>query len=341
MVDIDKLVRDNIKSLAPYSSARDEFSGSDGVFLDANENPFGQLNRYPDPYQKVVKKAISNLKQIPEKNIFLGNGSDEVIDLLFRIFCNPGKDKALTFSPTYGMYEVSASINDVEMIKIPLSTEFQINRNDITNLLKKEYFKMVFVCSPNNPTGNAMLNSDLEFLLDQFRGIVVIDEAYIDFSDKPSFSDHIEKYSNLVIMQTFSKAWGMAGVRVGMAFSNAKIITYLNKIKPPYNISYINQKAVLDKINNVEEFEYELNKIKQERERLVSVLKRIKVVQHIYPTDSNFILVKVMDADLIYNKLVSEKIIVRNRNKIVRNCIRITVGTSEENDRLIEVLTKM
>jgi histidinol-phosphate aminotransferase len=341
MVDTDNLVRDNIKSLAQYSSARDEFSGTNGVFLDANENPFGKLNRYPDPYQKTLKKAISKLKGIPEKNIFLGNGSDEVIDLLFRIFCIPGKDKALTFSPTYGMYEVSASVNDVEMIKIQLNSDFQINRNVVAGWLKKDNLKLIFICSPNNPTGNAISNHDIDFLLANFNGIIVIDEAYIDFSDKPSFLNQLENHSNLVIMQTFSKAWGLAGVRVGMAFANTKIVAYLNKIKPPYNISSVNQKAVLDKINNIEEFNFELNNIKHERERMLFALKQIKVIQQIYPTDANFMLVKVPDADLTYKKLVNEKIIVRNRTKIVRNCLRITIGTKEENDKLIEVLTKM
>ena len=341
MVDIDKLVRANIRSLAPYSSARDEFSGSEGVFLDANENPFGTLNRYPDPYQKVLKNAISNLKGIPEQNIFLGNGSDEVIDLLFRLFCNPGKDKALTFSPTYGMYEVSASINDVVLLKIPLNKDFQINKSELSEWLIDEKLKLIFVCSPNNPTGNAILNSDLEYIINHFNGIVVIDEAYIDFSSKPSFLDRVSTYSNLVVLQTFSKAWGLAGVRVGMAFSNPGIITYLNKIKPPYNISTINQKAVLERIRDSDKFAIELRKIIQERERLLTLLNKLSMVQYIYPSDANFLLVEVKDADLVYKKLVKQKIIVRNRTKIVNNCIRITVGTKEENNLLIDVLSKM
>jgi histidinol-phosphate aminotransferase len=341
MVDIDNLVRANIKSLAPYSSARDEFSGSEGVFLDANENPYGNLNRYPDPYQVQLKKAIGKLKKIPVENIFLGNGSDEIIDLLFRIFCIPGKDKALTFSPTYGMYEVSASVNDVEMIKIALNDDFQINRDSVAELVKLEKIKLIFICSPNNPTGNAFIRSDIEFILANFKGIVVIDEAYIDFCEKPSFLNHLENYPNLAIMQTFSKAWGMAGVRVGMAFSNAKIISYLGKIKPPYNISSINQKTVLDKIAEVEKFNSELSKILDERARIIVLLNQVGIVKHIYPTDANFLLVKVIDADLTYKKLVDQKIIVRNRTKVVKNCIRITVGTREENDKLLEVLSKM
>lgn len=341
MVDIDSLVRGNIKSLAPYSSARDEFSGNEGVFLDANENPFGTMNRYPDPYQKILKNAVSRIKGVEEKNIFLGNGSDEVIDLLFRVFCNPGKDKALTFSPTYGMYEVSAAVNDVEIIKLTLDDDFQINRDELADYLGNENLKLIFICSPNNPTGNSILTADIEYIISGFNGIVVIDEAYIDFSSKPSFLNKIGKYSNLVILQTFSKAWGLAGVRVGMAFSDEKIIAYLNKIKPPYNISAINQKAVLDKLNDSGKFAAEVNSIKQERERLIQLLEKIKIVKHIYPTDSNFLLVEVTDADLTYNNLVSSKIIVRNRNKIVKNCIRITVGTRSENDKLIEVLSKL
>jgi histidinol-phosphate aminotransferase len=341
MIDIDKLVRENIKRLAPYSSARDEFSGSDGIFLDANENPYGILNRYPDPYQKVLKKSISKIKGIDSEKIFLGNGSDEIIDLLLRLFCVPGKDKALTFSPTYGMYEVSAAINDVEIIKIDLDENFQLDRKELIHYLSSDDIKIIFICSPNNPTGNAVRSEDIEYILSEFGGIVVIDEAYIDFSEKSSFIGHIGKYPGLVIMQTFSKAWGMAGVRIGMAFSGVKLISYLNKIKPPYNISAINQKAVLEKISDFSGFVSELNKIKLERERLINELKNMSIVEHIYPTDANFVLVKVKDADLAYKSLVSEKIIVRNRTKIVKNCLRITVGTKEENDILIKVLRKM
>ena len=341
MIDIDKLVRENIKKLAPYSSARDEFSGSDGIFLDANENPYGILNRYPDPYQKVLKEAISKIKGVSSEKIFLGNGSDEIIDLLFRLFCIPGKDKALTFSPTYGMYEVSAAINDVEMIRIDLDENFQINRKKISGYISSDDIRIIFICSPNNPTGNAARPEDIEYILSAFSGIVVIDEAYIDFSEKPSFLNHIEKFPGLVVMQTFSKAWGMAGVRVGMAFSGVKVISYLNKIKPPYNISAINQKAVLEKISDFSVFNSELKKIKQERERLIAELKKMRIVEHIYPTDANFVLVKVNDADKAYESLVTEKIIVRNRTRVVKNCLRITIGTKEENDILIKVLRKM
>jgi histidinol-phosphate aminotransferase len=341
MVDIDKLVRENIKKLAPYSSARDEFSGSDGVFLDANENPYGILNRYPDPYQKVLKEAISKLKGVSSEKIFLGNGSDEIIDLLLRLFCIPGKDKALTFLPTYGMYEVSAAINDVEMVRIDLDENFQINRKELSKYISSDDIRIMFICSPNNPTGNAFKSVDIEYILSEFGGIVVIDEAYIDFSEKLSFLSQIDKFPGLVVMQTFSKAWGMAGVRIGMAFSGTKVISYLNKIKPPYNISAINQKAVLDKISDLSEFVSELNKIKQERERLIAELKKMRIVEHIYPTDANFVLVKVRDADQTYESLVVEKIIVRNRNRVVKNCLRITIGTKEENDILIKVLRKM
>ena len=234
--------------LTPYSCARDEFQGSSGIFMDANENPYGNLNRYPDPYQKELKNSVSQFKGIEEEKIFLGNGSDEIIDLCFRIFCNPGIDKALTFTPTYGMYEVSAAVNDVKVIKIPLNDNFQIDLRKTEPFLSDKNLKLIFICSPNNPTGNAMNYSDVEYIISKFSGIVVIDEAYIDFSEKPSFIKLIGKYNNLIVMQTFSKAFGLASVRVGMAFSDPEIIQYFNKVKPPYNISTINQKAALVKI---------------------------------------------------------------------------------------------
>src|SRR5512133_774776 len=245
MDDLNKLVRENVLKLTPYSCARDEFKGSTGIFLDANENPYGNLNRYPDPYQRELKAAISKVKGISEEKIFLGNGSDEIIDLCFRVFCNPGIDKTLTFTPTYGMYEVSSSVNDIEIIKVPLTETFQIDLHKTEPLLSDEKLKLIFVCSPNNPTANSMNFGDVEYLINRFRGIVVIDEAYIDFSEKPSFIGLIDQYPNLILMQTFSKAFGLAAVRVGMAFSNPAIIKYLNKLKPPYNISTINQKAAL------------------------------------------------------------------------------------------------
>src|ERR1035437_4724859 len=309
MVDINKLVRENVIRLTPYSSARDEFQGPDGIFMDANENPFGNLNRYPDPYQRELKVEISKVKGISEERIFLGNGCDQIIDLCFRVFCNPGIDKALTFTPTYGMYEVSASVNDISFVKIRLNENFQIDHEALRPMFSDKNLKLIFICSPNNPTGNSINYSDVENIIINFNGIVVIDEAYIDFSDKPSFAKLIYKYPNLIVMQTFSKAFGLAAVRVGIAFTDPAIVKYFNKMKPPYNISTINQNAVLKKLNKVEVYKSQVNKIKKDRERLASNLKKIKITEKVYPSDANFILVKVRNATLIYNTLVSNSII--------------------------------
>jgi len=341
MKDLEKLVRGNNRSLVPYSSARDEYSGDPGIFLDANENPYGTLNRYPDPYQRKLKKEISRFKNVPEENIFLGNGSDEAIDILFRVFCNPSSDKALIFPPTYGMYEVCAAINDTQIIRIPSDDEFRININRAGEVLGDEKLKLIIICSPNNPTGNSALPNDIEYLLSNFRGIVAIDEAYIDFSDKPSFSGFLGKYNNLVVLQTFSKAWGMAAVRVGMAFADPMIISWFNKVKPPYNISGINQEAVLETLKSRDVFAKNLKSILEERQKLTDSLQRIGYVEHIYPTDANFVLVRVFDADRIYDQLLEAGIIVRNRNRVIGNCLRITVGTPEENDRLISSMNKI
>jgi histidinol-phosphate aminotransferase len=338
MVDINKLVRGNVIRLTPYSSARDEFSGKSGIFMDANENPYGNLNRYPDPYQRDLKKAISKVKGVEEEKIFLGNGSDEIIDLCFRIFCNPGIDKVLTFTPTYGMYQVSASVNDIEVIRIPLNENFQIDMNRVSPLFSDKNLKLIFICSPNNPTGNAMNYPDVEKILSNFEGIVVIDEAYIDFSEKPSFIRLIERYPNLIIMQTFSKAFGLAAARIGMAFSNRSVIQYFNKLKPPYNISTINQKAVLSKLERIEEYKTQVIKIKKERERLSSNLIKMKITEKVFPSDANFLLVKVKNADYIYKTLVNKNIITRNRSSIINNCLRITIGKKSENDKLVKAL---
>jgi histidinol-phosphate aminotransferase len=338
MQDINELVRKNVRMLTPYSCARDEFKGKEGVFMDANENPYGTLNRYPDPYQRDLKSSISRIKCIPEENIFLGNGSDEIIDLCFRIFCDPGVDKALIFTPTYGMYEVSASINDVELIKIPLSDYFQIETKSLAQLFKESLLKLIFICSPNNPTGNSMNGPIIETIISRFKGIVVIDEAYIDFSGQPSFTRLINRYNNLIVMQTFSKAMGLAAARVGMAFMDPSVVKYFNKMKPPYNISTINQKAALKSLANSELLKKRVRKIITERERLAKNLKKMSIIEKIFPSDSNFLLVKTKNADLIYNELIDNKIIVRNRNKIVPGCLRITVGTPGENNRLIRTL---
>jgi len=343
MADIDKFVRNTVRSLIPYSCARDEFTGKDGIFMDANENPYGNLNRYPDPYQLELKSAISRIKEIPEENIFLGNGSDEIIDLCFRIFCNPGADKALTFFPTYGMYEVSAAINDVELIKVPLSDDFQIEIDRLLPFLEAPNLKLVFICSPNNPTGNAMNSTIVETIIKKFNGFVVIDEAYIDFAEPQhqSIKALTGRYNNLIVMQTFSKAMGLAAARIGMAFMDSKVVRYFNKMKPPYNISAINQKAALTRLTHIELLKKRVGIIKTERERLASILKKMSIIEKVFPSDSNFLLVKTKDADLIYSGLIENKIITRNRNKIIPGCIRITVGTKSENNKLITALSSI
>lgn len=338
---LQNLVRKNIQNLNAYSSARDEFTGKEGIFLDANENPFGNLNRYPDPYQKEVKKALSQLKNVPSKNIFLGNGSDEIIDLLFRIFCNPGQDQALTFSPTYGMYDVSASINDVTLLKIPLDDNFQIDTQKVSPYLKNENLKMIFICSPNNPTGNVIEAKSIQFLLENFNGIVLIDEAYIDFAETDSWLNFIDKYPNLIVSQTFSKAWGLAAARVGVAYANEQIIYYLNKVKPPYNISQLNQEAALKALKNFKQFKKNLAIILSEKQRLIAFFSKMALVKKIYPSDANFILIEVANAPKLYAELVARKVIVRNRHSLVDNALRITVGTAFENQQLIDTLEKI
>jgi len=340
-IDIQKLVRKNILNLKPYSSARDEFEGENGIFLDANENPFGELNRYPDPYQRKIRQKLSTINQISDENIFLGNGSDEVIDLAFRIFCEPGKDTVLTFSPTYGMYEVSANINDVELINLDLDNNFQINLETLKSHLGDENLKIIFICSPNNPTGNSIKN--MEYILENFNGIIFIDEAYIDFSSEESFRNQIKNYPNLIVSQTFSKAWGMASVRVGIAYASEEIIKFYNKVKPPYNISQLNQNAILNALSdeNIELVSKNIKLILNEKKLLIQSLEQLSLVKKIFPSDSNFILIEVENADWIYQKLVAENVIIRNRNSVIKNCLRITVGTPEENLKLIEVLKRI
>jgi histidinol-phosphate aminotransferase len=338
MVNINELVRENVRRLKPYSCARDEFKGSDGVFMDANENPYGNLNRYPDPLQTELKTLVSDLRGVSVENIFLGNGSDEVIDLCYRIFCKPAIDKALLFTPTYGMYEVSASVNDIGIVKIPLDADFQIDMKRTKPMLTDKTLKLIFLCSPNNPTGNSMNLSDVEDLIASFKGIVVIDEAYIDFSTKPSFLPLIAKYPNLIVMQTFSKAFGLASVRVGMAFADQLIIHYFNKLKYPYNISTINQKAVIDRLGKRDKTRAEVKRIISEKERLVNEFGRMSLITRIFPSDANFILVKVKDADSIYDILIGKGIVVRNRSSVADNCLRITIGTRAENNILINAL---
>lgn len=339
--NIKNLVRKNILNLAPYSSARDEYEGTEGVFLDANENPFGTYNRYPDPQQNKLKQRLSEIKKVKPNQIFLGNGSDEVIDLALRIFCEPNKDKTLTFTPTYGMYEVSANINSVELIKVSLNREFQIDRKSVQPYFSDANLKLIFICSPNNPSGNLIQSDDIEFILENFDGIVIIDEAYVDFCPEATFASKLAKYPNLIISQTLSKAWGLAGLRLGIALMNEEIISFYNKVKAPYNISSVNQKVALEALNKVDEFEENLQKILTEKVKLIQELQMIKMVKKIYPSDANFLLLEVENANEVYSKLIDKQIIIRNRNSVVENCVRITVGTSDENIKLINALKSL
>jgi len=341
-MNLDKLLRANIRSLQPYSCARDEFKGEASVYLDANENPYNApYNRYPDPLQWEVKELITKVKNVPVENIFLGNGSDEPIDLLYRAFCEPRIDNVVAIEPTYGMYKVSAAINDIEYRKVLLDENFQFTADSLlaaTNL----YTKLIWLCSPNNPTGNSMDRKEIVKLLTSFEGIVVLDEAYIDFASEGSFSEFLSQYPNLVILQTFSKAWGSAAIRLGMAFASTEIIGILNKIKYPYNVNILTQKQALTALKNADQTKAWVKTLLAERTVLVQELQKLPLIQHIYPTDANFVLVKVPDANAIYHYLVDKSIIVRNRNTVslCMGCVRITVGTPEENKTLLEELKK-
>lgn len=342
--ELDRLVRDNIKRLTPYSSARHEFKGEASVFLDANENSFGspldeEFNRYPDPLQLHLKSELSRIKDIPAENIFIGNGSDEVIDLAYRIFSNPGKDNVIICPPTYGMYEVSANINDVEIRKVNLTSNFQLNIDGILSATDKTT-KLLFICSPNNPTGNSANRQDLEYLLKNFPGIVIIDEAYIDFSKEKTFIHDVPGYQNLIVMQTLSKAWGLASLRLGLAFASVEIIHLFNKVKPPYNINNASQQLAIKALQNIEQVNEWIKLTLEQRELLIKELFSFPFIKHIYETDANFLLVKVDDANKLYNFLSLNKIIVRNRTKEVmcENCLRFTVGTPNENQILLSVL---
>ncbi len=344
MFNLNQLLRPNIQSLTPYSSARDEFHGEAKIFLDANENSIGSplikwYNRYPDPYQQKIKEKLSSIKGVPVKNIFIGNGSDECIDILYRSFCNPGKDNVIICPPTYGMYEVSAHINDVEIRKAPLLENFQLNLIHMETLVD-ENTKIIWICSPNNPTGNSIYFEDIEAILNNFDGIVVVDEAYINFSRQRSSIQLLAEYPNLVVMQTLSKAWGLAGLRLGMAFASEEIIDIYNKVKPPYNISEAVQELVYKALDNIEDVNEMIREIVKERQRLEVEFGKLPVVEHIYPSDANFLLVKVTDARAIYEYLLANQIVVRDRSKVLlcEGCLRITVGTAKENDELIHIL---
>lgn len=338
---LHQLVRKNILELSPYSSAREEFSGNADIFLDANENPFGRYHRYPDPYQKQLKLEVAALKKIPQDQIFVGNGSDEAIDLLFRIFCNPGKDKALTFTPTYGMYKVSAQINEVTWIELPLNSSHQIDYRLFAPYCEDKHLKLVFLCSPNNPTGNLLDRKLLIQILTHFRGMVVIDEAYIDFSEEESCLRLLHEYPNLVVLQTLSKAWGQAGLRIGFAYAHKEVIGFFNKVKPPYNVSTSNQEMALRAIRDPDTFMKNRAVILSERDRLQQALAQIPNVEAIFPSEANFLLVQFKNAAFIYQTLVQRKIIVRDRSAQIKNTLRITIGTPEENKKLIQTLQQI
>jgi histidinol-phosphate aminotransferase len=341
MTRVEQWARTNIRELVPYSSAKDEFSGSDATFLDANENPFGSVNRYPDPQQRLLKAVLEQRESMTTDQIFIGNGSDEVIDLLLRVFCEPGRDKVATISPSYGMYEVSAAINNLEIEKIPLDENFDIIGSDFTTVLNDASIKVLFLCSPNNPTGNNLDRQAMINLVENFEGIVCVDEAYIEFSAQESLSSIIQQFDNLIITRTMSKARGLAGARVGYAFANRVIIQLLNKVKPPYNISSLNQTAAMNALEDSERFKSELKTILEERTMLQEELSKLDYVDRVYPTASNFILIRVNDADYVYNALLKKNIIIRNRSKQIENTVRISVGTPQENILLLKTLQNL
>ncbi|HEY9123453.1 MAG TPA: histidinol-phosphate transaminase [Bacteroidales bacterium] len=340
MINLDNLLRKNIKSLKPYSSARDEFQGEASVFLDANENPFNApYNRYPDPLQQLLKEKIAGIKNVPAGNIFLGNGSDEPIDIVIRAFCEPGENNIVAIDPTYGMYKVAADINNVEYRTVKLSENFELVSTSVFAAIDKNT-RLVFLCSPNNPSANYLDVSEMEKIIEGFEGIVVLDEAYIDFSNHVGFLPKLSKYPNLVILQTFSKAWGLAAIRLGMAFASKEIISVFNKIKYPYNINALTQEYALKILNNDEQKNKWVKEILANRKLLVDQLSNISCIKKIFPSDANFVLVKVDDAEGLYKYLIDNKIVVRNRSKIAlcAGCIRITVGSKGENEQLCMAL---
>jgi histidinol-phosphate aminotransferase len=352
--ELGKLVRGNIKNLKPYSSARHEFTGKASVFLDANENAYGsplpspgeeglgvRFNRYPDPLQWQLKFQLARIKGVPAENICIGNGSDEIIDLAYRIFCNPGKDNVIICPPTYGMYAVNADINDVEIRKVNLTAVFQLDVEGIMQAIDSNT-KLLFICSPNNPTGNKMNRADVELLLNNFRGIVIIDEAYINYSKQKTFIQELTEYPNLIVMQTLSKAWGLAALRLGLCYASLDIIDLFNKVKPPYNINEASQQIALDALQNTQQINEWIKETVEQKEILIKELNNFSFVKTVYPSDANFILVKVDDADVLYQYLASNEIVVRNRSKEVgcENCLRISIGTPAENKNLLSALKK-
>lgn len=352
MFDLNAIVRDNVRKMKPYSSARDEFEGEASIYIDANENNLGSLaggqvyNRYPDPYQSQVKKEIGQIKDLHPKNIFLGNGSDEAIDLLIRMVCRPGEDEVLLFPPTYGMYEVSANLNDVKVKTLPLTyREYQLPVEEVPGAVT-EKTKIIFVCSPNNPTGHLMDSGRIDYLLRTFNGLVVVDEAYHDFTKGLSWITRLDEFPNLVVLQTFSKAWGLAGLRLGMAFASPEIIGYLNKIKPPYNINQATQELALQALRNRDQLDEMIQTILAGRDYLWHSLASLPIVEKVFPSDANFILVKLapeLPADEVYGFLLQKGIVVRNRSKLpgCANTLRLSVGTKEENQKVVDAFVEL
>jgi histidinol-phosphate aminotransferase len=347
--NLNNLIRANVRKMKPYSSARDEFSGTAQVYLDANENPFDTgLNRYPDPHQKELKKVIAKLKKVKPENIFLGNGSDEPIDLLFRAFCEPGADHAVFIAPSYGMYEVAANINNVTYTQVPLTSEFQLDTDAILLAAKRKNgalisTKLIFLCSPNNPSGNLLDKASVKHLLDSFDGLVVIDEAYIDFAEDKGWLPELAEYPNLVVLQTLSKAWGLASIRLGMAFGSAELVAVLDKIKPPYNINELTQQAAMKALQHADKVQAQISELLEERSKLADGLRPLPFVIRVFPSKANFLLVKTTDARKVYDYCLERGIILRDRSKVpgCEGCVRVTVGTPEENLKLLEVLRKL
>lgn len=345
--NLQNIVRQHILSLAPYSSARDEYTGKEGIFLDANENPLGSVtpenwNRYPDPYQVDIKDKIAPIKGCRPSQIFLGNGSDEPIDLIIRLTCEPKEDNIIILPPTYGMYEVSASVNNVEIQKIPLTTDYQLDTQKIITSINSKT-KLIFICSPNNPTGNLIDRKAILNIVKNFQqGIVIIDEAYNDFSNEPSFIPELDNLPNVMVLQTFSKAWGLASLRLGMAFGSEELVKLLNKIKYPYNINGLTQRALFENIDNIEFMKDSVKKLNQNREKVIFELKKLPNVLNIFPSDANFLLVKFTDAKKIFDYLIEQKVIVRDRSKVIlcEDSLRISIGSEEENHILINLLNQ-
>lgn len=341
MISLEKLVRKNIWSLAPYSSARDEYSGKEAhVFLDANENPYNEpYNRYPDPLQRELKSALRKVKGVPEENIFLGNGSDEAIDLAYRVFCNPGRDNVVALAPSYGMYQVCADINDVEYRSVMLDDNFDFQADKLLEACDANT-KIIWMCSPNNPTGNSLNRDEMLKVIESFEGIVIVDEAYIDFSQQKSLRQELPSHPNLIILQTMSKAWGSAAIRLGMAFASKEIIAIYNKVKYPYNVNQLTQQQALEMLKDPYEVDKWVKILLSERSRLMQSFLELPTCEQVYKTDANFFLAKMTDAVAIYNYLVDKGIIVRNRHKVqlCQNCLRITIGTRSENNELLSAL---